>query len=432
VSNKYPVNAPCPCGSGKKYKRCCGSPVATVSTLAAKGTVPGEIVPSLIAYTDETGNTGQNLFDENQPFFWTGTLVSENDMQTAAAGLHRWCLAEVGQTELHGNELGLGGIQKIASKLLMFFRSTGCRFYFTIVEKQHLAGTKFVDTILDSGSNPAIDLLHYGARALRMPLALQFIQVLDQRDLRDFWSSFERADGPSFRALLERVNDRLKQWHAEGVYDARTVQLLTDALNWGLHDPDSLLERGRHPLDSPNVVAFTLIVDMFHNLFEETGRTVKTFIHDEQNQFAKYLMQSYEVLKGFAFEPSDISPLPDVKKMPTFSCQLQIASSATTIGLQFVDVTLWLMKRVLSGQTRVSGDSAKLAEWVMHNGFISRFTREGMIREVFRIFRELNKRDLSADELKRAQDLKAQFEEQRQTRFREALAGQDSQPRTLN
>jgi protein O-GlcNAc transferase len=29
--SKYPVNAPCPCGSGKKYKRCCGGPAVSRS-----------------------------------------------------------------------------------------------------------------------------------------------------------------------------------------------------------------------------------------------------------------------------------------------------------------------------------------------------------------------------------------------------------------
>ncbi len=33
-----------------------------------------------IVYTDESGNTGENLFDTSQPYFWTGTLVSLFDI----------------------------------------------------------------------------------------------------------------------------------------------------------------------------------------------------------------------------------------------------------------------------------------------------------------------------------------------------------------
>lgn len=29
-SRKIPRNAPCPCGSGKKYKKCCGAATTTV------------------------------------------------------------------------------------------------------------------------------------------------------------------------------------------------------------------------------------------------------------------------------------------------------------------------------------------------------------------------------------------------------------------
>jgi hypothetical protein len=37
---------------------------------------------SRYAYTDESGNTGLNLFDKNQPIFWTGTLVAYADVDS--------------------------------------------------------------------------------------------------------------------------------------------------------------------------------------------------------------------------------------------------------------------------------------------------------------------------------------------------------------
>jgi uncharacterized protein YecA (UPF0149 family) len=35
VSNKVPRNAPCPCRSGAKYKKCCGGPAAPATPIAA-------------------------------------------------------------------------------------------------------------------------------------------------------------------------------------------------------------------------------------------------------------------------------------------------------------------------------------------------------------------------------------------------------------
>ena len=59
------------------------------------------------AYTDETGNTGLNLFDPGQPSFWTGTLLTPVDLDRLDPAIHRGCLERAGCAELHGNQLGL-------------------------------------------------------------------------------------------------------------------------------------------------------------------------------------------------------------------------------------------------------------------------------------------------------------------------------------
>ena len=104
MTKKIPVNSPCPCGSGKKYKKCCGNPLNPAEALFVTEKSPS---PPLCAYTDESGNTGNNLFDKQQPFFWTGSLISEADLNLSGAEVHKECLALAGVAELHGNELGL-------------------------------------------------------------------------------------------------------------------------------------------------------------------------------------------------------------------------------------------------------------------------------------------------------------------------------------
>src|SRR5437588_6978502 len=115
-----------------------------------------EVRAPLFAYTDETGNTGLNLFDEGQPFFWTGTLLAVTDLDRLDPAIHQACLSRVGRSELHANELGFSGIEKIAGKLQQLLFRYRAQFIFTRLEKTHLAGTKFVDTLLDSGINQAV------------------------------------------------------------------------------------------------------------------------------------------------------------------------------------------------------------------------------------------------------------------------------------
>lgn len=72
---KIQRNDPCPCGSGRKFKKCCGSAAAAMARAGVRLEHP------VRAYSDETGNSGNNLFDAGQPYFWTGTLVCEVPVQ---------------------------------------------------------------------------------------------------------------------------------------------------------------------------------------------------------------------------------------------------------------------------------------------------------------------------------------------------------------
>jgi hypothetical protein len=71
----------------------------------------GENLNGLFAYTDESGNTGQNLFDEAQPYFWTGTLITNADVDITGQAAHKKWISRLGVPELHGNELGIARIK---------------------------------------------------------------------------------------------------------------------------------------------------------------------------------------------------------------------------------------------------------------------------------------------------------------------------------
>jgi hypothetical protein len=202
-----------------------------------------------------------------------------------------------GKDRAYGNALGLGGIEKCAPILREFFLKQNSRFFFTRIEKAHLAATKLFDVLMDSGINKAVTNLHYAVRGMRLPLAVQLIQIMDDQDRREFWAAYRTGSAIEFRVLLTRLKDRLLALHSEGLYHDRTVQLLRDGLEWGIAYPEPLIAERQGELDSPNIVAFSLLMSMFHALHEETGAKVESFVHDEQNQFGKFLRESYKVFK---------------------------------------------------------------------------------------------------------------------------------------
>jgi hypothetical protein len=417
MNKKYPVNAPCPCGSGRKFKKCHGNPAVHNKTPLLRA--PHQSDPTLVAYTDESGNSGTNLFDADQPIFWTGTLVTPVNLEVVAKLVIAECLAGVNHNELHGNALGLSGIEKIAVKLVELFVKTESRFLFTAIEKEHFAATKFADTLLDSGTNHAMSLVQYGPPAARLPLALQLIQLLTHDDLVKWWRAFEKDDDVAFAKMMSRPLLRLEEFHRSGLYHDRTAQLLRDALTWGIAHPQKLLEGGMHALDSPNVVALTLIISMLHDLNEDCGARVRTFIHDEQNQFIKYLKLVHARFKDFKLDNSKIcAPLPSVKTALTFNCDLEVATSRSCAGLQLIDTVLWLIKRYVKLEGEVHGDARLLAEHVIKHADIHRFERNKMIDDVNELCRHLDAMPLTEEQLNKGRELAREFEAKRITRMK--------------
>jgi hypothetical protein len=415
-SQKVGRNDPCTCGSGKKFKKCCGHP-SKRPAVRYDQVAPPEI--SARAYTDETGNSGNALFDSGQDYFWTGTLVCEPDLDQAAASAHAECLRVAEKAELHGNALGLGGIEKISDRLLQIFLEHNCSFYFTQLHKRHLAATKFFDTVFDSGLNKAVSNLHYGVRGLCISLAVQLIQLLDEVDRREFWEVYSNGDVDRFRAILTRVRDRLVDVHDEGIYHERTVQLLRDGLDWGVKYPEPLIEQRQSELDSPNIVAFSLLISMLHTLHEETGARVTQFVHDEQNQFGKFLRQSYGMLRRYNIDRTIAGTLLDFKMLPTFGCELSIARSSESVGLQLADVALWLIKRFVQMRGAIHGGSRRLAQAIIERGVISPFTLESMQQEVLDGFREMEARPVPEEKMKAAKAFVGELEERRLARMAE-------------
>jgi SEC-C motif/Protein of unknown function (DUF3800) len=413
---KIQRNEPCPCGSGRKFKKCCGSVTVAMANAGAR-------LEWVRAYSDEAGNSGNNLFDPGQPYFWTGTLVCEVDVDREGVKLHAKCLALSGQSELHGNQLGLSGIEKIAPMLGELLAKVKGRFLFTSIEKHHLAATKFFDVLMDSGVNHAISNLQYAYRTLRLSLAVQFIQMLDDSDRREFWEAYENSDREKFRAVLARVLDRLLAAHEAGLYHDRTVEILRDGIEWGIKYPEPLLEERMGELDSPNVVAFSLLVAQLHELHQKTGIRVRTFVHDEQDQFGKSLGVTFKLLKRLSFKRTITSSMLDLKELPTFDSELEMRSSRDCIGLQLADVGLWLMKRFYDTKGKVYGNSELLARQIIRDGSIEHFTLRSMQEGVEELMEALfalpfDRRDESV-----GREVWRQFEEQRQERMKQPPQG---------
>ena len=96
----------------------------------------------LYAYVDETGNTGNNVFDEVQPDFVTAALITRGDFDESYTAATREIAKKIDVESLHGGEHGVGKLVLVADDLLSLLQRSKADFFFSRVEKRYLLATK--------------------------------------------------------------------------------------------------------------------------------------------------------------------------------------------------------------------------------------------------------------------------------------------------
>ena len=339
---------------------------------------------NIFSYSDESGNTGNSIFDKAQPYFWTGTLISPNDLENDNNIIQLW-KNKLYVSEIHGSELGLNGIEIIADEIRSLIQDRDCFFIFTRIEKEHVAATKLVDTLMDSGINKGVSHLHYGVKILRLPIALCIIEQLDYQDRLEFWQVYETGDSLGFCKILGRLAWRIKQ----NVGDQRLKELIIDAISWAIKYPDPLLEATRSKLDAPNMIAFSLLIDGIHNLITDSKYRIFRFIFDEQDQFGKTMSELFTILHRIKFSSNNITFMVDAEEVDTFNCSIEMIPSHTSAGLQLIDIILWLLKRNLEKPFEGYPLCEKLTYLIMAKGVINSFTFKELKKDVFHRTRHL-------------------------------------------
>lgn len=363
-----------------------------------------------IAYTDETGNTGNNIFDKAQPYFWTATLLSEIDIEDIGKPyIEKW-KTELDVLELHANQLGYKGIEIIAKEFKDFICKNNIRFIFTTLEKRHLASMKLVDSILDSGLNMAVSNFHYGIRGLRITLAYILCKNISPKAQEKFWSVFDTVDLTEYVKILESL-----KWNIENkVNDLRAKKLLLDAISWAIIHPENLLHK-KSLLDSPNAVTFSLLVHSLHNILKPTGKKVKKFIHDKQNQFAETLKFIYSNLKNLSVPMETLSWMGEIEEVKTYLGDIEFIESNLAVGLQITDIVLWLIKRYKTDKELLAyyKECSSLAEYILLNGIVSDFSFKQLEESNLQVFMDIYQLPLSPKEIDKGINTIMEIEEKR-------------------
>jgi hypothetical protein len=163
----------------------------------------------MFAFVDETGNTGENLFDKVQPLFLTGALITKTDFDIVYDRKIRDIVRLAGVETLHAKDLGFNRIEPIIGDIHKILKKCDARFFLSRVEKRYLAVTKIIDTIFDSGENLPVPWQFYNYRPLRLILVFKIASLVDEELAERFWGCLMSRSRTKATELFAQVCDAL-------------------------------------------------------------------------------------------------------------------------------------------------------------------------------------------------------------------------------
>lgn len=354
-------------------------------------------------HIDESGNTGNNLFDAAQPTLSYGLLSSRTNVDVLGAKIHRAMLSKLGVQTLHAAELGTDRIEVIAPLLIELQKKMSFDFDYYFIEKPTYALVQFFEAVYDAGLNEAVAWMHYWT-PMRFFLIRLLQDLLDEDLLRRSWSlSSEKKISrrqDEVVALLSDVRERV----AACRLDDRTKEILMCPLDFGIAHPQKLDFGTSDPkIISPNAIAFQFVATAMGRRLRKKGvKTALAITLDHQQQFNSAQLTTHEAQRmideGFKKAPSDQQAF--ILNHPLYQHLNRqevvdrgipaespvVSRSAHSIGLQIVDVYLWLTNKFLQGVALPPGANA-LARQFLKRASYDGVSMKGMMSR-WRAFEE--------------------------------------------
>jgi hypothetical protein len=368
----------------------------------------------MFAFVDETGNTGANIFDEAQPDFFTGALVTKANFDLVHRSNVRAICARHGIQSLHASVLGFGEIEKAAPDILTLLKKVDARFFVSRVEKRYLVATKVFDTFFDSGENPTVPWTAYNLRPLRLLLAFKVASILTEEIARDFWAMLMARTERQARERIPGICNALLN-EVSFLADQRSREIVTEALSWSRDHPQALdiYTSGRQAKNGhmPNMVAFGNLLDGLEGFSKRWNRPLRKIVHDRQSQFEGSLAEWHRLFSTASDEPIR-RPGETIVFQKVAGSTFEVSASDDSPGIQIADLVLWLFRQSLSGKLLPSG-SAAILNHVFRKGYQHDFSFEGVGAQLERVLREKMSRELPAEAIEAGRRILAQQEKQR-------------------
>jgi hypothetical protein len=369
----------------------------------------------MFAYVDETGNTGGNLFDPEQPWFITIGLMTKTNFDVLERNLFS-ARSAIGEVDFHANELGFEKIEQIASKLLIIAKKRDARFFISRVEKLYLATTKVVDTVFDSYENKAVPWHVYNLKPLKLILLFKLAHyVFDEEMVKLFWDSLMHKKSKTASELfVEACKGILAR--VDNLPDRRSREIAREAFTWAIENYNRITVHSATRLarygHMPNMVAFTNLIDGIERQSQAWGRSVKIIKHDRQTQFEKSLAFVHELYANADPTPIEWPGMPKYSLQKANGSNFVVSNRSESPGIQLVDIVLWLFSR-MNGGDELPEQSHRFMQYALRKGYYNDFSFDGVYDNLAKEMRPIMEAPFSEEQLATANEMIERSEERR-------------------
>lgn len=330
-------------------------------------------------YIDESGNSGKNIFDKNQPFLYYGVLASKTDIDTQEQ-YHIEKMRDILRTKrIHAKEIREKGIEIISNNIMEIIKRCDAKFSCYRVKKSDLAIIQAFDHIFDSGVNEAVKPEYYNniiKRNIILILLSKLFETSDVTHAHKFMTG--RSPSEQSKNLVDLCQSLLNKTK-DSNYGTKIKRIIKSALRWAAKNPlkiilDNNRIKNEHPSifttplsmqSSPNIIGFQFVLFGIGDTIQNTGNEPPSIIIDRQLEFnrgqldiARFYQEFKKIESPWIPYEQNIAfnntPAPD---------SIEFKSSDQSPGLELTDVMLWIYKKIWEGNYK--GDTKiELYQWL--------------------------------------------------------------------
>lgn len=189
-------------------------------------------------------------------------------------------------------------------------------------------------------------------------MLLKIAKLFDEELAKLAWNARIDTNTERSNEILEYIYNVILD-RVTHIPDKRLVDIISNAIKWAIKNPTEIkynVYNKKNILEiSPNIISFQSVIFLICNRIRESKLDANRITVDTQSEFNKtqsWITKLYQNIKRNTDEPLQIGPhMPsmDLSIMPLID--IEYKSSENSIGLQLVDIHLWICKRFLENKT---------------------------------------------------------------------------------